>query len=192
MTGKALPIDVTGWSEKDQRRFDSKVAWVPATGCLVWKVRGQSGGYGYFKYRGRYVMAHRLAWVLEYGEPDGGLELDHLCRVRPCVNTDHLEPVTSRENVRRGEGPAAIAAARTHCSYGHPYEPPNLRVCGVTGKRYCRSCATRVNQERRLLINQARGLLGLTRDRYIAAYGSSPVTAESIINGTYNERTANA
>lgn len=187
MSRKALPIDVSEWTDKDQRRFDSKVAWVPATGCMVWKSTWNSGGYGCIKYRGRHLLAHRLAWVLEHGEPADGLELDHLCRVRSCVNTDHLEPVTSRENVRRGVGSAAIEATRTHCPHGHPYEPPNLRVCGVTGKRYCRACATRVNQERRLLINQAKGLLGLTRDQYTAIYGTSPGAAKQVINGTYNE-----
>ena len=59
-------------------------------------------GYGKLKHRGKYYLPHRVAYVLLRGEPDVGLQLDHLCRNRICCNPNHLEPVTARVNVRRG------------------------------------------------------------------------------------------
>lgn len=58
-------------------------------------------GYGHIGSTGKVVIAHRLAWEQRYGQVPDGLELDHLCRVRPCCNPDHLEPVTTYENIRR-------------------------------------------------------------------------------------------
>lgn len=71
--------------------------------------------------------------------PDG-LQIDHLCRVRHCVNPAHLEPVTIAENVRRG------AAAQTHCKYGHEYTPENTVI--HHGGRECRTC-NRIRSRRR-------------------------------------------
>lgn len=75
------------------------------TGCWVWQ-RSTSRGYGYVTRGGRCVPAHR--WYYEHlvGPIPEGLELDHLCRNPPCVNPDHLEPVTHAENMRRGIVPA--------------------------------------------------------------------------------------
>jgi|GEM_PF-1060480 len=103
------------------------------------------GGYGATSSRNskRYpVLAHRLAYELLRGMVPRGLELDHLCRVRHCVNPDHLEPVTRRENIRRGVSPAAIHALKTHCVNGHPFSPDNTKV--VEGRygpvRLCIAC----------------------------------------------------
>jgi hypothetical protein len=70
--------------------------------CRLWQGARVSGGYGSLKYKGRTVSAHRLAWQFANGSIPEGLELDHLCRVRHCINPDHLEAVTPQENVRRG------------------------------------------------------------------------------------------
>ena len=69
-----------------------------------------------------------------------GLQIDHLCRVRCCVNPAHLEPVTPRENTLRGVGVTAKNAAKTHCSKGHPLSDENLLVL-ASGRRVCRACA---------------------------------------------------
>jgi hypothetical protein len=69
-----------------------------------------------------------------------GLELDHLCRVRGCVNPKHLEPVTHRENLMRGESWSAVNARKTHCPEGHPYDETNTYIDGK-GRRRCRECA---------------------------------------------------
>lgn len=72
-----------------------------ATPCHIslWGV--QANGYSRFKVNGRSVYAHVLAWEEANGPVPNGLELDHLCRVHPCRNPDHLEPVTHAENMRR-------------------------------------------------------------------------------------------
>lgn len=69
------------------------------------------------------------------------LQLDHLCRNRLCVNPSHLEPVTCRENVLRGNGRCAANAKKTHCPRGHAYAGANLLI-GTKGERCCRKCAS--------------------------------------------------
>ena len=117
------------------------------TGCIEW-IGGLNGvGYGQF-YAGRSesnrtgkVYAHRWAYEKAKGPIPEGLHLDHLCRNRRCVNPDHLEPVTCRENLLRGESPAAKHAVKTHCPAGHPYAGANLYVNPTKGYRVCRECS---------------------------------------------------
>jgi hypothetical protein len=83
-------------------RFWNKVAAVKGGGCWYWMAGLFRGGYGQFRF-GRNTRAHRVAYEALVGEIPAGLDLDHLCRVRHCVNPEHLEPVTRKENIRRGE-----------------------------------------------------------------------------------------
>lgn len=109
--------------------------------CWLW-IAGTTKGYGRFWLNGRPRGAHQVAWEMKHGPIPDGLEPDHLCRVRHCVNDAHLEPVTRAENTRRG-GSGAVAAARqlakTHCPQGHPYSGDNLYVT-TSGYRKCRTC----------------------------------------------------
>src|SRR6266568_5486930 len=89
--------------------------------CWLWTAHVGEDGYGTFSLDGHHQRAHRIAWVLLRGPIPEGLQIDHLCRVRACVNPDHLEPVTQRENILRGEGISALCARRTHCPQGHEY-----------------------------------------------------------------------
>lgn len=105
--------------------------------CWIWLGAKAAGGYGRVVVDGRYWMAHRFAYVDMVGPIPEGLELDHLCRVRDCVNPSHLEPVTHWENVRRGDGPVARNARKTECLNGHPLSGDNLMSVDA---RRCRTC----------------------------------------------------
>lgn len=85
-------------------------------GCWLWTRSKSRDGYGWASLDDKTWQAHRLIYVLLRGNPPDGLVLDHLCRVRHCVNPEHLEPVTPRENLKRGETPTGA----TECPKGHP------------------------------------------------------------------------
>lgn len=111
--------------------------------CWLWTA-GCVKGYGVFHADGRRgspaVLAHVFAYESAVGAVPFGLELDHLCRVRACVRPSHFEPVTHRENVRRGVGPTALNAAKTSCVRGHPYTSDSMRIEGKARGRRCRIC----------------------------------------------------
>jgi hypothetical protein len=96
-------------------------------------------GYGQFRAFVRMLMAHRFAWEAINGPVPEGLELDHLCRRTSCCRVDHLEAVTHRENVLRGESPAAIQARKTHCVRGHEFTDDNTSFDSRQGRR-CITC----------------------------------------------------
>lgn len=127
-------------------RFAEKVA-LTDSGCIEWVASVTNGGYGTFHSGGPRgsVVAHRWSYEYHVGPIPDGLYLDHLCRNRLCVNPDHLEPVTQRENLMRSDSPAALAARRTHCPQGHPYAGDNAFL--DQGKRKCRTCVRRRNAE---------------------------------------------
>lgn len=108
-----------GLDQTDAERFYAKVV-LQANGCRLWTgaISGNPGGYGQFWVGGKLVGAHRWAYEHEIGPIPDGLTLDHLCRVRACVEVTHLEPVTLRENILRGVGIAA-QTARALQSYAH-------------------------------------------------------------------------
>ena len=112
--------------------------------CWLLTAYTSTKGYGSWRVRGKNVRAHRWAYERFVGPIPPGLAIDHLCRVRNCVNPDHLEPVTTQENNRR-----ALRPARTHCRHGHPLDEENtyLRPNGRT--RECRTCLS--DQQRRHL-----------------------------------------
>lgn len=85
---------------------------VTEVGCWHWQGAIGSHGYGQFLGPDGVVgLAHRISYELHIGPVPEGLQLDHLCRVRPCVNPAHLEPVTCAENLRRARAARKASAA---------------------------------------------------------------------------------
>lgn len=140
---------VAGWQPLSVRIENYTVD--PETGCWDWHGGKSDRGYGSISLDGRSHQAHRVSYELYVGPIPDGLQIDHLCRNRGCINPAHLEPVTCRENVRRGEGPSAVNATRTHCKHGHPLSGDNLRI-SRNGKRRCRACARISTARRRAVV----------------------------------------
>ena len=123
------------------QRFESHYMPVTESGCWLWESNLNDKGYGRFYLDGKNVRAHRWAYE-HYREPiPVGLDLDHLCRVRCCVNPWHLEPVTKGVNVLRGEGVTARLARQTHCLRGHELSGYNcVPWLERSTWRACRTC----------------------------------------------------
>jgi HNH endonuclease len=113
-----------------------RVTEVEIGGCWLWWGRRSEDGYALVGNSGRRV--HRWAYERFIGPIPEGMQLDHLCRIRHCVNPWHMEPVTSRENTLRGETITGRNARKTHCPAGHPLEGENLYL--YRGKRSCKEC----------------------------------------------------
>ena len=122
-----------------RERFMSHVV-VQSNDCWQWVAHSQRG-YGMFKWDGHVYRAHQAAYMLWVGEIPPGLELDHLCCNKGCVNPQHLEPVTHRENMnrRRVVNQWDLRPRPTHCKRGHPFSEANTRT-KPNGARECKTC----------------------------------------------------
>lgn len=109
--------------------------------CLIWTGHIDKDGYGKFSIREKVWYAHRFAYTLTKGNIPNGLNLDHLCRNRACINPNHLEAVTHLINVKRGNA-GLHERIKTHCRQGHKYSKKNTRYAKENGfiKRVCRTC----------------------------------------------------
>ena len=117
------------------RLFDKVNVGLPSE-CWEWNA-AKSRGYGMFTFDGKKYSAHRFMYSLINGGVDKNMVLDHLCRNTACVNPFHLEEVSNRENVLRGE--INGNANKTECKHGHPFDETNTYITSE-GKRHCRTC----------------------------------------------------
>jgi HNH endonuclease len=123
-------------------RVAAKIGSLGTDGCWPWLGYINGDGYGRVAWHRRSTQAHRVVYELLVGPIPEGLQIDHLCRVRHCVNPGHMEPVSQAENLRRGAGPwpaAAINRDKTHCPHGHAYDEVNT-IRRSDGSRRCRIC----------------------------------------------------
>jgi hypothetical protein len=132
--------------ETREGRFWSKI---DASGdCWLWTGSRANTGYGTFNGASN---AHRYAWQLLVGPIPEGYHLDHLCRNPPCVNPDHLEPVTPRENHSRSP---IHHISKKYCKNGHLFSETNTYIRRDTGHRLCKACC-RIREARRRAAQQA-------------------------------------
>lgn len=137
-------------SKTTEERFWVKVDKNGPNGCWKWLACHNARGYGIFAVRDphggwRNVLAHRFSYEFHGNKIPERFDVDHLCRNPGCLRPDHLEAVTHRENMLRGDTFAARQAAQTECINGHEYTPEN--TYRWRGKRKCRECS-RINDRR--------------------------------------------
>lgn len=125
-------------------------------GCLIWQGAKNSRGYSCIGVGGKSQSGHRVAYELYYGPIPAGLQIDHGCYVRACVNPLHLEAVTAKVNTQRAVprklGQARVAGVHATCRKGHAIEGENLYV-DAKGRRVCLACK---NENSRLSQNRVR------------------------------------
>ena len=128
-------------------RFWSKVSIGAPDECWEWQPKLMVIGYGCISVNGKQTLAHRLSYELSVGPIPEGLQIDHLCRNRACQNPNHLEAVTQKVNILRGNGYSARNARKTHCKYGHEFTEANTYI-RASNQRKCRTCH-RINERER-------------------------------------------
>lgn len=133
--------------EADLRRLFSKMEITPS-GCVEWTAATRANGYGAVWLEGAVRVAHRVVLAWAGGHDDPALDADHLCRNRKCVAPAHLELVTRRENIARGQHPNAQSVGGEACPRGHDLTAPRAwREWG--GQRSCRLCQNFIARRRK-------------------------------------------
>lgn len=123
-----------------------------SNGCWDWLgYKNKRIRYGQLTYDKKNHSVHVVSYELFKGKKPVNTHIDHLCRNRSCLNPDHLECVTPRENILRGDGLASINSKKTHCLKGHEYSGENLFFYrkNSRGCRQCRILMERIRNVKR-------------------------------------------
>jgi hypothetical protein len=112
---------------------------IDSNGCRVWLGGKGSTGYGYIKIDHSQRLVHRVAYEVYKGAIPEGYQIDHLCKNTSCINPQHLEAVTQRENILRSNSFAAINSKKTECINGHSLIGDNVYI-KPNGARNCKEC----------------------------------------------------
>lgn len=133
-------------------KFTLKYFINQTTGCWEWTAGKSSGGYAMMYLEGKMIYAHRWSYEYYNASIPSKHSIDHLCRVRHCVNPNHLEAVTSKENTRRGDhsNMGLYQKTKTHCPSGHEYSKENTYI---KSKKY-RVCATCAKEQSKNYYNK--------------------------------------
>lgn len=149
--------------EEASKKFWSKVDIKSPEECWFRDCAIGPTGYSRWFFKGKVSDSHRAAYELYVGEIPPLFQIDHLCRVRACVNPYHLDAVTQRTNLLRGFGASGKNARKTHCPRGHPLEGDNLKLRYKSGGRIwreCRMCDNARQRRRRKELARKAGLIG--------------------------------
>ena len=170
-------------------RFLAGVSPEPNSGCWLWTGTATRAGYGEISVRSiqhNRLLAHRLSHELFIGPIPTNFDVDHLCRNSYCVNLRHLEAVTHGENMRRGliwKRNSEVAASKTHCANGHPYDEKNLifqkNSFGKIIGRKCRTCCDAIRLARREKTNARE------RARYVAKQNANGMIVKECPSGRH-------
>ena len=161
-----------------ESRLESKYIPEPNSGCWIWIGCIDKCGYGKMSV-GKESLAHRVSYRLYKGEIPDDLEIDHKCRVRCCVNPDHLEAVTHTENIARGEYAATHRnRVKKHCKRGHELTGDNLILKKYKNsiRRNCRLCHNNNTNKRNHLKREKVGFLNVTNKSGYNGVNQHPTT----------------
>lgn len=146
-----------------RERIERNVFINELTGCWLWLGSCDRHGYGRLTVDRKPRLAHRLSYEIFIGPVPVGLELDHECDRRECVNPKHVVPKTHRENMLRGgRGVGAINARKVRCEHGHPFDEKN--TYRHRSRRSCRACnakAAKRYKKRRAVLDPPRQEAGM-------------------------------
>lgn len=140
-------MTMSSMNPRQLQRFFVKFV-IQDDGCWIWRSSPHPRSYGYFYVDSerRSQLAHRVSYEHFRGPIPDGLQIDHLCRMGGCVNPDHMEVVTNRENTLRGTA-GQHYSLRTHCKAGHPFDAENTILRSDAGRR-CRACRTEYDRKK--------------------------------------------
>lgn len=140
----------------DLKEHIKKRITVNSKGCWVWNLSLSRGGYAQTNIEGKSWRVHRLSYTVYKGKIPEKLQLDHLCRVRNCVNPNHLEAVSAKENLARSPITySSINKQKKVCKRGHPFKNENLKVYNYKGsvRRICVICHKDISLKRYKLLD---------------------------------------